>query len=400
MRGPSASRAALRFVLLLGAVSLFADPVYEGSRAILGPYLAALGTGAFAVATVTGFGELLGYALRLVSGRLSDRTRRPWPITISGYAVQMAAVPLLALVGSWPVAAALIVLERAGKAMRNPPRDVMLSHAASRIGYGWAFGLHEALDQAGALLGPLAVATILALREGAFRLAFAALAIPAALTLSLLALARLVHPRPEHLEVGPTHLDTEGLPRAFWVYLGAAALVAAGSADFPLLAFHLQREGVFGATWIPVLYAVAMGASGAGALAVGRLFDRHGIRVLVPLTVVTAAYAPLAFLGGPWAATLGAALWGLGMGVHESVVPAAVAPMVRPGRRTSAYGIFTAGYGLAWFLGSAAMGALYGASLTLVAAFAVALELAAVPLILAVRVPARRAADRTTEPGR
>lgn len=388
MRERPPSREALRFVLLLGAVSLFADLSYEGSRAILGPYLATLGAGAFAVATVTGFGELLGYALRLVSGRLSDRTRRPWPITIAGYAVQMAAVPLLALAGSWPVAALLIVAERAGKAMRNPPRDVMLSHAASRIGYGWAFGVHEALDQAGALLGPLAVAGVLALREGAFRLAFAVLAVPAALTLSLLALARLVHPRPEDLEARPPDVHPAGLPRAFWVYLGAACLVAAGSADFPLLAFHLERAGVLPTTWIPVLYAVAMGASGSGALVVGRLFDRLGIRVLVPLTLVTAAYAPLVFLGGPWAATVGAGLWGLGMGVHESVVPAAVAPMVRPERRASAYGLFTAGYGVAWFLGSAAMGGLYGASVALAAAFAVVAELAAVPLILAVRSPA------------
>src|SRR5205814_2933835 len=134
-----------------------------GSRSIIGPYLAFLGAGALAVGVITGFGELLGYALRLVSGRLADRTRQFWPITIAGYVVQMASVPLLALAGNWPVAALLIILERVGKATRNPPRDVMLSHAAREMGYGWGFGVHEALDQFGALLGPLAVAAVLAL---------------------------------------------------------------------------------------------------------------------------------------------------------------------------------------------------------------------------------------------
>ena len=104
---------------------------------------------------VTGLGELLGYGLRLVSGRLSDRTGQLWPIIIFGYISQMASVPLLALAGNWPAAAALIIIERIGKATLNPPRDVMLSHAAQEIGYGRVFGAHEALDQFGALFGPL-----------------------------------------------------------------------------------------------------------------------------------------------------------------------------------------------------------------------------------------------------
>src|SRR6266487_7126790 len=158
-------------------MSFFADFAYEGARGIIGPYLAVLGASAAAVATVTGFGELLGYGLRLVSGRLSDRTGQFWPITILGYIVQMASVPLLALAGSWQVAALLIILERVGKATRNPPRDVMLSHAAKEMGYGWAFGVHEALDQSGALVGPLVVAAVLALR-GEYQIAFAVLLVP------------------------------------------------------------------------------------------------------------------------------------------------------------------------------------------------------------------------------
>jgi len=374
---------ALKFVLMVGIMSFFADFTYEASRGIIGPYLAVLGASAAAVAIVTGFGELLGYGLRLVSGRLADKTNQFWAITIFGYVVQMSAVPLLALAGNWPVAAALIILERVGKAIRNPPRDVMLSHAAKEMGYGWAFGVHEALDQFGALFGPLAVAAVLAVR-GEYRIAFALLAIPAVLMLSLLLVARWLYPHPEELESTPPDVRTEGLPRVFWIYLGAAALVAAGFADFPLVAYHFQRESVVPGAWVPVFYAVAMGVSGTGSLVFGRLFDRIGMAALVPLTVVSALFAPLVFLGDFWAALVGMGLWGLGMGVHESIVPAAVAPMVPVQRRASAYGLFTAGYGVSWFLGSAAIGLLYAVSLPALIAFCLLCEFAAVPLLLVV----------------
>jgi MFS family permease len=375
---------ALKFVVLIGVMSFFADFTYEGSRSVVGPYLHQLGAGAFLVAFVAGFGELLGYAIRLVSGRLSDRTGEFWPITIFGYIVQMSSVPLLALAGSWPVAAGLVVLERIGKAIRNPPRDAMLAHAAGEIGYGWAFGVHEALDQFGALFGPLFAAVLLAWR-GEYEIAFAALALPAAITLALLASARLLYPRPDEMETTPPDVHTEGLPRLFWLYLGGAALVAAGFADFPFIAFHFQQAGSVPSNWIPVLYAVAMGVSGTGSLVFGRLFDRRGLGVLIPLTVVSALYAPLVFLGGFAPAVAGMALWGLGMGVHESIIPAAVAVMVPSNRRASAFGLFTAGYGVAWFAGSLVLGALYTVSRVGVVAAAVILELAAVPLLLVVR---------------
>ena len=385
---PAASdtrRRALRFVLLVGVMSFFADATYEGSRGILGPYLALLGASGAAVGIVTGFGELVGYGLRLVSGRAADRTRQFWPITIFGYVVQMVAVPALALAGSWPVAAGLLILERAGKATRNPPRDVMLSHAGKQLGgYGWVFGMHEALDQFGALVGPLVVALVLA-RRGDYRSSFAILAAPAVMTLAVLAVARVLYPRPEEMETHPPDVHGKGLPRVFWIYLAGAALVGAGFADFPLIAFHFQKASTVSGGWVPVFYGVAMGVSGTGSLLFGRLFDRRGLGVLVPLTLISALFAPLVFLGGFWAALAGSAVWGLGIGVHESIVPAAVAPMVPPERRASAYGLFTAGYGLFWFLGSAAIGILYDVSIPVTIAFCVALELAAIPFFLAAR---------------
>jgi MFS family permease len=376
---------ALKFVLLIGVMSFFADFTYEGSRSVVGPYLGVLGAGALAIAIISGAGEFLGYGLRLISGRRADRTGRYWPITIGGYVLQMAAVPLLALAGSWQLAAVLIIAERVGKATRNPPRDAMLSHAAREMGYGWGFGVHEALDQFGALFGPLLVALVLAVSQHDYKLAFAALAVPAVITVSLVLVARRFFPRPQDLSAGPAEVTTSGLPKVFWIYLTGAALVAAGLADFPLIAFHFDQAHTVSAPVIPVFYAVAMAVSGTGSLVFGKLYDKAGIGVLIPLTIGAAAYAPLVFLGGPWAGVAGVALWGLGMGVQESIIPAAVAPMVSADRRASAYGLFTAAYGSAWVLGSVAIGFLFGVSFGAVTAFAVTAQLAAVPLIVMVR---------------
>jgi MFS family permease len=386
---PSARKAALKFVVLIGVVSFFADFTYEGARSVTGPFMAILGANGTVVGIVAGLGELLGYGLRVVSGRLSEKTQKFWPITLFGYFIQMAAVPLLALAGNWQVAALFIIVERIGKAIRNPPRDVMLSHAAKEMGYGWGFGVHEALDQSGALVGPLVVAAVLAHR-GNYRTAFAVLLIPALITYCMLIVARLLYPKPEDLEGEVPNVQTKGLPRVFWIYLAGAALVAAGFADFQLIAYHFEKANAVNDIWIPLMYSIAMAVSGAGSLLFGRMFDRVGIGILIPLTLISAVFAPLVFFGGFWPVIVGSALWGLGMGVHESIVPAAVATMVPPERRPSAYGLFTAGYGVAWFIGSAIMGMLYDLSITAVVVFCVALQLAAVPIFFTVTSLARR----------
>jgi MFS family permease len=311
-------------------------------------------------------------------------------MTLLGYFVQMAAVPALALAGNWQMASVLIVLERVGKAIRNPPRDVMLSHAGKKIGIGWAFGLHEGLDQAGALLGPLMLAVILAHR-GEYRVAFATLLIPAVITAVLIVVTKFLYPRPEDLEPHSPPVHAEGLGRSFWIYLVGAALVAAGFADYQLIAFHLQKHGVASAIWIPIFYSVAMATSGAGSLLFGKLFDRFGTGVLIPLTFISIASAPLVFLGGFNLALVGAAVWGLGMGVHESIIPAAVAAMVPVERRPSAYGLFTAAYGVFWFLGSAAIGFLYDVSVQAAVIFCVATGVASLPFFFAVRNRAQSA---------
>lgn len=275
--------SALQFVLLFGIVNLFGDMTYEGARSVTGPFLGTLGASALIVGSVTGFGEFLGYALRLVSGRLADRSRWYWPITLVGYVVQMASVPLLALAGSWPAAAVLIFLERIGRATRNPPRNVMLAQAGEQMGMGWAFGIDEGLDQLGALAGPLAVAALLAWRH-IYALAFAFLAIPALLTLLLVGGARAGFPyagRIEH-EHEPEAAPATGYPASFWWYCLGMGLVGFGFADYSLIAFHLSRARVIPGFWVPIFYALAMGAGGLGSLLMGKLFDKHGLFVLIP----------------------------------------------------------------------------------------------------------------------
>ena len=375
-------RHALRFVLLIGVVSLFADATYEGARSIAGPYIAILGASATLVGFIGGFGELLGYGLRLVSGRLSERTGKFWPVTLFGYVIQMASVPLMALAPNWQIFGLLIITERIGKATRNPPRDVMLSHAGKQLGgFGWVFGTHEALDQLGALIGPLVVAAVLA-SQGSYKIAFATLLVPAVICVSLIFTGRFLYPKPEEMEVSVPDVHSKGLPKIFWIYLSGAVLVAAGFADFSLIAFHFQKTDHIPGMWVPIFYSVAMAVSGAGSLAFGRLFDRVGLWILIPLTIISAASAPLVFFGGFWLALTGSALWGLGMGVHESIIPAAVATMVPQQRRPSAYGIFTAGYGIFWFLGSVALGILYDLWIPAVVIVSVALQLVAVPIFI------------------
>lgn len=375
-------RAAVRLVVVLGIVSLLADMTYEGARSINGPYLAILGATGLAVGVAAGAGELVGYALRYWSGRLVDRTQRHWPIIFAGYALNLLAVPALALTGHWPAAAALMVLERVGKAIRTPARDVMLSYATKHTGRGWGYGLHEAMDQTGATVGPLIVAAVLAWR-GDYRIAFAVLLIPALAALAVLAIGRLLHPRPQDLEPAARSISAHGFSRGFWIYVAGTCLVGAAYADYPLLAFHFERTGSVPQQWIAIFYAVAMAVDGVAALLLGRLFDRRGLAVLVGATLASSLFAPLAFGGGFAAALAGAVAWGIGMGAQESIMRAAIAEMTPIERRGTGFGLFNMLFGVAWFAGSTLMGWLYDVSIPALSAFSVALQLAAIPFFVA-----------------
>jgi MFS family permease len=376
-------RVAMKFVVLLGLVSLFADMTYEGARSVTGPYLAILGASGLAVGIIAGFGELVGYALRLVSGYLADKTGRYWAITIVGYILNLLSVPLLALTGRWEFAAGLMITERLGKAIRTPARDAMLSHGTKEVGHGWGFGFHEAMDQTGAVLGPLLVAGVVASGLG-YERAFGILLAPALAAIAVLVAARSLYPRPRDLEATQDVPDAKKMASSLGLYIVGASLIAAGYADFPLIAYHFGKQAIMPAGWIPVLYAFAMGVDAVAALIFGSLFDRKGIRVLIGSGVLSTFFAPLVFMGGFWGAVVGMGLWGVGMGAQESILRAAIATLVPPERRGSAYGRFNAAYGIAWFLGSGVMGYLYDTSLAGMVAFSVLAQVAAIPLFVTV----------------
>src|SRR5882757_687477 len=375
------SRSALHFVVIIGIANFFADLTYEGARGIVGPFLGSLGASAAIVGFVAGFGELIGYALRSVSGYFADKTQKYWFVTFTGYAINMLAVPALALAGQWPFAAGLVVAERTGRAIRKPVVEAMLSHAGRSIGAGWVFGLNEALDQAGATIGPLLMALILYL-NGSYQTGFGVLLIPALLCLATLVLARLLHPRPHELEKDAGHtFATANLKQTYWIYFVAGPLLAAGFADFALIGFHFQKANVMPGNLIPVFYAVAMAASALASIPLGRLFDRLGPNVSLFAFLISAAAAPFIFLGGSTFALIGMIFWGVGMSAQGSLFQAMLTGVIPPQKRSTAFGLFDTGYGIAWFLGSVVMGLLYDKSILAVVIFSVILQLAAIPVL-------------------
>src|SRR6266478_1135713 len=376
------TKLSFGFVLVIGIVNLFADMTYEGARSITGPFLGSLGASATVIGIVAGFGELLGYSLRSISGFFADKTHKYWVVAFVGYFINMLAVPALALAGNWPMAAALIIAERTGRAIRKPSVEAMISYAGKEIGHGWVFGLNEALDQAGATVGPLIVALVLYLKGG-YRYGFAILLLSALLCLGTLVIARILFPKPHEMEQQSAKLlTTEGFPRTYWLYLAGGAFIAAGFADFSLIAFHFQEARTVSQNVIPVFYSVAMGVGALSALLFGRLLDRIGFPILILAFFLSALFAPFVFLGGAGVALIGMMLWGLGMGAQDSLLKAVLTSVVSAAKRSTAFGVFDTGFGIAWFLGSALLGFLYDRSIVSMIIISVVLQLLALPLFL------------------
>jgi len=374
------------FIVLLGIVSLFGDVTYEGARSVTGPYLATLGASASVVGLVAGVGEFVGYALRLASGYLADRTKAYWFLTFVGYGL-LLSIPLLAFAGYWQLAIVLIILERMGKAIRNPARDTMLSYATKKVGRGWGFAVHEALDQVGAIIGPIVFSLVL-LSHAGYREGFTLLWIPALLTLAVLTLARKKVPSPQRLEApeetGRQNIQGK-LPRVFWLYTLFTLFSVAGFANFQLISSHLKVQAIVPDAQIPIIYAIAMGVDALAALVVGKTYDRIGLTSLLAVPLLTLPIPFLAFSYSYSLVLISIILWGVVMGIQETIMRAAIADMTPVGRRGFAYGVFNTAYGAGWFLGGALMGLLYELSINHLILFAVVMELISIPLFFLVR---------------
>ena len=372
---------ATKFVVLIGLISLFSDMTYEAARSINGSFLQILGTNGATVGIVAGLGELFGYGLRFISGYIADKTKKYWTILIAGYLLNLFSVPLLALAGFWQLAVILMITERIGKAIRTPARDALLSFGTQKMGRGWGYGLHEAMDQIGATVGPLLVSAVLFYQKQNYHLAFGILVVPAIIAVSILFYCKHLYPSPEELEIKTTSIVSQGFNKRFWIYVLAAAFIAAGYVDFPLIAYHFKAKAVMNDSVIPLFYAIAMATDAIAALIFGKIFDRIGIKTLLLAVLLSSLFAPMVFLSGFNWALAGMILWGIGMGAQESILKAEIAEMIPPEKRGTAFGTFNTAYGLFWFAGSALMGYLYDFSVTCLIIFSVVTQLFALMLI-------------------
>jgi len=394
----ASSRPQLRpwhFVICFGLVSLFADMVYEGGRSIIGPYLATLGASAAVVGTVAGVGEFIGYGLRVASGYLVHRQGHYWTWTITGYALTVLSVPLIGATNVIAPALVLYGTERLGKAVRSPAKDTLLSHASTQTGRGTAFGVHQAMDQAGAMAGPLILAAVLWQYEGNYRLAFGVLIVPGVIVLALLFWLRHRVPDPAAYEVdasaqpvpqetaqgegqGTSRRDGQGTSPGHGAgsvragllplvrqYIGAVALLSLGIASFPLLAYHAQTQHLLTPAQVPVLFALAMLVDGLSGLLMGRFYDRRGPGVLL-VVPVAAGVSAIAFTDSVTLIWVGVAIWGVVNGVLDSTVKSVVTELVEPTGRSIAFGWLALARGLGLLLAGVVFGVAYDQSITMV----------------------------------
>lgn len=393
---------AMLFILLFGIVSLFSDMTHEGASSIRGAYLSLLGASAGTIGFVSGLGELVGYSMRYVFGRLTDKTRRYWPMTIAGYILDVLAVPALALVGAhgWVFACALLIIQRMGNAIKKPAKDTVMSFAASQEGAGKSFGVQEVLDQIGAFLGPVLLYLVMLFKTDGttyaiYSTCFAVLAIPGAITLILLLVTKRKFPNPEHFEPEPKEYVPFKMKREFVLYIAGISLFAFGFIDYSIIIMHVsntfaglssglaQTSSLVNSGTLPLLYAGAMLVDAVAALVFGLMYDKKGVRALVWSTLISAPFAifVFAFRSIPMV-LVGIALWGVGMGAQESILKAAVTGMVPKTSRATGYGIFECSFGVFWFLGSWLLGVLYDVSIPAMIAVSVVTQLAAIPLYI------------------
>lgn len=394
---------AMLFIILFGIVSLFSDMTHEGASSIRGAYLSLLGASSATIGFVSGLGELIGYSMRYVFGKLTDKTKHYWPMTILGYILDVLAVPALALVGEhgWIAACALLVIQRMGKAIKKPAKNTIMSFAASQEGVGKSFGIQEVLDQIGAFLGPVLLYLVMLFKTDSttfevYSTCFAVLAIPGVVTLILLIITRYKFPNPEHFEPEPKEYIPFRMKKEFVLYIAGISLFAFGFIDYSIIIMHVSRTyahlssglaetgSLVTTGTLPLLYAGAMLVDAVAALVFGLMYDKRGVRALVWSTLISAPFAVFVFMfDSVPMLLLGVALWGVGMGAQESILKAAVTSMVPKTSRATGYGIFECLFGAFWFLGSWLLGVLYDVSIPAMVAVSVAAQLAATPLYIA-----------------
>ena len=392
------------FIILFGIVSLFSDMTHEGAASIRGAYLALLGASAGTIGFISGLGELIGYSMRYVFGRITDKTKKYWPMVIFGYILDILAVPALALVGEngWIAASILLVIQRMGKAIKKPAKDTIMSFAASQEGVGKSFGIQEMLDQIGAFLGPVMLYLVMLFKtEGStfenYKTCFAFLLIPGIITILFLFFTKKKFPNPEHFEPEPKEYVPFKMKKSFIFYIVGISFFAFGFIDYSIIIMHISKNytsiagnlyetsNLINSGTIPLLYAGAMLVDAVAALVFGHIYDKNGVKALVISTIISAPFSVFIFgMKSVPALLFGLVLWGIGMGAQESILKAAVTSMVPKKNRATGYGIFECSFGIFWFLGSWLMGVMYSVSIPIMISISIAAQILAIPFYLKV----------------
>ena len=337
--------------VLLGLISLAADMVYEGARSASGAYLEYLGAPPIA-SSIIGVGEFIGYVLRFVSGVLASYFGSSvafWGFVALGYAMNVMVLPLLAFTGFWWIATSLYLLERVGKGLRTPVRDVILAEVTEGVGRGKGFGLHEVMDQAGALAGPLLFAYMLIHFD--YSRAFLTLLIPGALAMIFVFTAWSLYQKIKSVEFSPKKISFRGVGRRFWLFVLSMTLQSLGFVHWAIASYFLKYWGILGDANIAILYAIAMGVDALIAFPIGYLYDTIKFKSLYIAPITTLTITLLLTTRVTTLAYVMAVLWGVTMGVSETIMRASVADIAGRSRLAVAYGIFGMLYGVSWSIG-------------------------------------------------
>ncbi len=367
----------------LSLVSLFADVTYEGARSIVGAYFRVLGATILVVGLAT-ISDLVGFLFRGLSGFIAGYSRSSrvyWLLIYIGYAINLFAVPLLAFTGYWEEALVLVILERLGKGLRTPARDVVLAEVTEGIGRGKGFGLHEVFDQIGGFLGPSIVAYSM-VSYASFHVSFLILFIPALTAMFFLTIAYSLYPRVKAITSAPRG-SSRVLPKKFWRFILVVVIASLGFIHWSLVAYYLKDSSVVADAYIPVLYMVAMASDALIAFPIGYLYDRIGVKTLVLAPLILATTTPMLFYSKSTILVF-AFTWGLAMGFYETVMRACIADIVEPGSRAYAYGVYGVAFGLSWCIGNIVMSYLYMYSITTIPLYTIVVETIALITALAV----------------
>lgn len=363
------NRAALpRTVWVLGFVSLLMDISSESIHAILPLFLTVgLGASVALVGLIDGIGEAVAAVGKLVFGAMSDRWRVRKPFVAAGYGLAALTKPLFAIAASPIYVLVARVIDRVAKGVRAAPRDAWLADVTPHDMRGRAFGLRQAMDTAGAVVGPLLALAGLAALAGDMRLVFWIAAIPAALALLLVLLGvqepeREPEPARDSSRQGMRLASFARLGRAFWLVLGVAVVFTFARFSEAFLVLKASGEGLPLAL-APLVFVAMNLVYAALAYPAGALADHGSSRRLlaIGLGVLIAADVVLAFTSGLWGAFAGTCLWGAHLALTQGLFAKLVADAAAPELRGTAFGLFNLAIGLTLLLANLLAGLLWDA---------------------------------------